>query len=670
MAGRIQGITIEIDGNATGLQKALKGVDSELKKTQSNLRDVNKLLKLDPGNTELLVQKQKNLEKSISTTKKRLDELKKAQSGVDEGSEQWDALQREIIATEQNLKKLEKQYREFGSVSAQQIAAAGQKIGEFGDKVGAVGQKLMPLSTAAAAIGGGLLKLGYDAVQSADDLNTLAKQTGLSTAEIQKMKYASDLVDVSFEDMAGALKKIKPKMKENNKTFADLGVAVTDANGELRDVNDVFNDSLKALSQISNETERDQKAMELFGKSADQLAGIIDDGGAALQQYGKEAEDLGLILGQDTLDALNETNDTLDKMKANMAGSLAQIGADVASVLAPALEKAAVAIGEVTAKLRELTPEQTETILKIVGVVAAIAPMLVGIKKLSKGIETVLRYAPKIASGIRLILAVMSPTTLIIAAIGAAVVALGILIYKNWDKIKAWTQAFVASIKAKFADMKANITTTVNNIKSSVTATWTGLKSAVVNAVTALKTGVVNAWNNIKASVINTVTTLVSNIKSLFSFNLALPQIQLPSWADIKAKLDDIIQKIKDLFKWDWKLPDIKLPHFKVNGGEPPYGLGGRGSMPSLSIEWYKRAYQNPILFTSPTVLGTSSGYKGFGDGHGAEIVMGLNKLQQLVGASATINVYAAPGQSAKEIAYEVQKVLVHQQQQRSRAYA
>ena len=670
MAGRIQGITIEIDGNATGLQKALKGVDGELKKTQSNLRDVNKLLKLDPGNTELLVQKQKNLEKSISTTKKRLDELKKAQSGVDEGSEQWDALQREIIATEQNLKKLEKQYREFGSVSAQQIAAAGQKMVDFGGKVEDAGKKLAPLSGAAGAIGGGLLKLGYDAVQSADDLNTLAKQTGLSTAEIQKMKYASDLVDVSFEDMAGALKKIKPKMKENNKTFADLGVAVTDANGELRDVNDVFNDSLKALSQISNETERDQKAMELFGKSADQLAGIIDDGGAALNAYGKEAEDLGLILGQDTLDALNETNDTLDKMKANMAGSLAQIGADVASVLAPALEKAAVAIGEVTAKLRDLSPEQTETILKIVGVVAAIAPMLIGIGKLTKGIGTVLKLAPKVVAGVKLILAVMSPTTLIIAAIGAAVVALGILIYKNWDKIKAWTKQMVDNIKQKFNELKTNLTTIVNAIKLTVTAAWTGLKSAVVNAVTALKTGVVNAWNNIKASVINTVTTLVSNIKSLFSFNLALPQIQLPSWADIKAKLDDIIQKIKDLFKWDWKLPDIKLPHFKVNGGEPPYGLGGRGSMPSLSIEWYKRAYQNPILFTSPTVLGTSSGYKGFGDGHGAEIVMGLNKLQQLVGASATINVYAAPGQSAKEIAYEVQKVLVQQQIQRSRAYA
>ena len=670
MAGKIQGITIEIDGNATGLQKALKGVDGELKKTQSNLRDVNKLLKLDPGNTELLVQKQKNLEKSISTTKKRLEELKKEQSGADKGSEQWDKLQREIIATEQNLKKLEKQYREFGSVSAQQIAVAGEKMVEFGGKIEDAGKKLAPLSGAAAAIGGGLLKLGYDAVQSADDLNTLSKQTGLSTEEIQKMKYASDLVDVSFEDMAGALKKIKPKMKENNKTFAELGVSVTDANGNLRDVNDVFNDSLKALSQISNETERDQMAMELFGKSADSLAGIIDDGGAALHAYGQEAEDLGLILGQDTLDALNETNDTIDKMKANMAGSLAAIGADVASVLAPALEKAAEAVSAVTKKLRELTPEQTKTILKIVGVVAAIAPMLIGIGKLTKGIGTVLTLAPKVVTGIKLILAVMSPTTLIIAAIGAAVVALGVLIYKNWDKIKAWTKQMVDNIKQKFNELKTNLTTIVNAIKLTVTAAWTGLKSAVVNAVTALKTGVVNAWNNIKSSVINTVTTLVSNIKSLFSFNLALPQIQLPSWADIKAKLSQIISDIKGLFNFDWKLPDIKLPHFKVYGGEPPYGLGGRGSLPSISIEWYRKAYQNPVMFTSPTVLGTSSGYKGFGDGHGAEIVMGLNKLQQLVGASATINVYAAPGQSAKEIAYEVQKVLVHQQQQRSRAYA
>ena len=107
MAGRIAGITIEIGGDTSNLQKSLKDVDGELRKTQSTLKDVNKLLKLDPGNTELLTQKQKNLEKAISTTKTRLDELNKAQAGVQEGSAEWDALQREIIATEQDLQGLE-----------------------------------------------------------------------------------------------------------------------------------------------------------------------------------------------------------------------------------------------------------------------------------------------------------------------------------------------------------------------------------------------------------------------------------------------------------------------------------------------------------------------------------------------------------------------------------
>ena len=190
MAGRIKGITIEIDGNATGLEKALKGVDKSLKTTQGNLKDINKLLKLDPGNTDLLRQKQKNLEKAIGDTKARLDELKKAQQGVAKGSDEYESLQREIIATEQSLDQLKKEHKDFGNVASQQIKAAGKAMQDFGGKVEAAGKKFAPLSGAATAIGGGLLKLGYDAVTTADDLNTLAKQTGFSTDEIQKMQYS------------------------------------------------------------------------------------------------------------------------------------------------------------------------------------------------------------------------------------------------------------------------------------------------------------------------------------------------------------------------------------------------------------------------------------------------------------------------------------------------
>lgn len=606
MAGRIAGITIEIGGNTTKLQKALSGVDKQLRATQANLKDVNKLLKLNPGNTELLTQKQKNLSEAINLTKSRLDQLRSAQSNVQKGSAEWDALQREIIETEGRLRGLQTEMRNFGSVTAQQIKVVGGKLQEAGGKIEDVGRKLSGISAGAAAIGGGLLKLGYNAVQSADDLNTLSKQTGISTDELQKMQYASDLVDVSIEDITGALRKMKPKMDENNETFKNLGVSVTNADGSLRSATDVFYDSIKALSGIQNETERDQIAMALFGKGADELAGIIDDGGEALKQYGDEAENLGLIMSGDTLDALNQTNDVIDQTKARLAGTAAQIGADVATVLGPALEKGAEWIGTITAKLRELTPEQTETILKIVGIVAAIGPVLVIGGKLIAGIGSLISVIGSVVGFLG------GPLTIAIAA----VIAIGVLLYKNWDTIKEKAVNLWNGLKSTFESIKTTITNVVQSVISKVQALWSKISSTFEN---------------------------------------------------IKNKIKNVVDTIKGIFNTTISFPHIKLPHFNITAGQIPWGLGGEGTPPSISIDWYRKAYQNPVMFTSPTVLPTSSGLKGFGDGSGAEIVMGLDKLRQLVGANQNQPniqigkvdiVIEGAGKSADQIARELQNIL------------
>lgn len=711
MAGRIAGITIEIGGDTSNLQKSLKGVDSELKKTQSNLKDVNRLLKLDPGNTQLLIQKQKNLEKAIGSTKTRLQELKNAQAGVAQGSEEWDALQREIIETEQNLKRLEGELQDFGSVGAQQAATFGEAMQSAGEKIEGVGQKLAPISAAAAGLVTSLAALGYSAITNADDLNTLAKQTGFSTAEIQRMQYAADLVDVSFSDIEGALTKMKGKMDPANETFAKLGVSVTNADGSMRDASDVFYDTIEALSQVENETERDQLAMDLFGKSADSLAGIIDDGGAALKQYGQEAEDLGLILDQDTLDSLNTLNDTIDKLKANFTGAFAKLGATIATQFGPYLEKAAVYAQQLADKISNLSPETVSLIAKIAGVVAVLSPLTIGIGKVVGGVGKVMTTVPKvvgtvkkIGSAVKGVGMLLSPHALLIAAIVAAVVAAGILIYKNWDKIKAATEKMISAVKKGWQDLKNAVVNAATAVKNGVTNAWNSLTSAVSNAVSAAKnaavngwnsakTGVVNAvnnirnsvvsvWNGIKSSVTSVVSGIVSTISSKFqSARATVSSVFLGIRSSItnaingaKSAVSTAIDAIKGFLKFKWKLPHLPLPHIQLSGGQWPWGLFGEGVKPSVSIQWYKRAYDDPMMFTQPTVMQTPQGLKGFGDGHGAEIVLGLNKLRELVATSAgdniVINVYPPQGASVDQIARAVEQKLTAAQQRRMRVYA
>jgi len=594
MANRIAGITIEIGGDTSKLQTALKGVDKTLKTTQANLKDINKLLKLDPKNTDLLNQKQKNLQTSIKATKDRLAELKQAQSQFAKGSAEWDAIGREISATEQDLNRLEGEYRSFGSVAKQVVQAVGKQMQDLGKKITAAGQKFQPVSRAAAAVVTGMGALGMSAINTADDLETLSKQTGLSTDEIQKMQYASELVDVSLDSITGALKKMKPKMTDSNETFAKLGVSIRDADGNMRSATDVFYDSLTALSQIENETERDQVAMELFGKGADELAGIIDDGGQALKDYGKEAEDLGLIMGGDELEALSAINDQVVQLKNQFKGSALKLGAKIAEAAAPIVEKLAAGLEKVAAWFDKLTPQQAEMALKIAAVVAAIAPVMMIIGKLVTGIGGLIS-----AFGF-----LLSPIGLIIAAI-VALIAIGVLLYKNWDKIKAKAEEIKNNIVASWNNLKANVAATVDNIKTAIVEKWENIKTTVQQKIEDLKNGAVEKFNAMKDTI------------------------------------KGVIDRIKQLFNFQWKLPHLKLPHLSITYEEAG-DLGkffGVNRIPHLSVEWYKKAYDNAMMFTRPTVMATPYGLKGFGDGAGAEIVMGLDKLREVVGANQNVTV-------------------------------
>ena len=191
MAGRIQGITVEIGGDTTKLQTALKGVNTEIRNTQSQLRDVDKLLKLDPGNTELLAQKHRLLGDAVKETKEKLETLKtaaeQAEQALKDGTitqEQYDGLQREIVETEQKLKALEEQARQSGT-ALQEIAAKGEKLKTVGDNVTNVGKKFMPVTL-------GVVGLGTAAVKTAADFDSamskVAAVSGATGSDLEALR--------------------------------------------------------------------------------------------------------------------------------------------------------------------------------------------------------------------------------------------------------------------------------------------------------------------------------------------------------------------------------------------------------------------------------------------------------------------------------------------------
>ena len=183
-ANRIKGITIEIGGDTTKLQTALKGVNSEIRNTQSQLKDVEKLLKLDPGNTELLSQKHKLLGQAVSETKEKLETLKtaaeQANTALANGEisqSQYDALQREIIETENELKRLEEQANQ-SATAMQKIATTGEKLKDVGGNIESAGKKFLPVTAAVTAVGAASVKTAADFEAAMSKVAAVSGATG------------------------------------------------------------------------------------------------------------------------------------------------------------------------------------------------------------------------------------------------------------------------------------------------------------------------------------------------------------------------------------------------------------------------------------------------------------------------------------------------------------
>ena len=253
MANRIKGITVEIGGDTTGLDKALKSVNTSIRTTQSALKDVNRLLKLDPSNTELLSQKQRLLKDAIAATKEKLDSLKVAQEQAKQqlengelGQDKYDALQREIVETEKELRRLQ-QEAATTNTALSKIDVAGQKMEAVGNSIADAGKKMMGVTTVIGGVGVAAVKTAADfdsamsqvaAVSGAtgkdfDALRNKAREMGAktkfsATEAAEAMNYMA-MAGWKTEDMLSGIEGIMNLAAASGEDLATTSDIVTDA---------------------------------------------------------------------------------------------------------------------------------------------------------------------------------------------------------------------------------------------------------------------------------------------------------------------------------------------------------------------------------------------------------------------------------------------------------
>lgn len=522
MADRIKGITIEIGGNTTGLSKALSGVNKEIKDTQTQLKDVNRLLKMDPGNTELLRQKYDLLNKSIDSTEKKLDTLKQAEKQVQDqfkrgkvSESQYNALKREVIATESNLKNLkseaqktdnairgidEKPVEEVASAADKaetSLKDAGKEASNFGDylKAGAIVEGSKAIISGMKDIADesreymkimGSLEIssqaaGYTAEQTASSYKTLYGVLGddqtaaTTTANLQALGLSQSQLDQIINGTIGA--------------WATYGDSIP----------------IDSLSEAINETVKTGNVTGTFADVLNWAGTSEDEFNAKLQAANSESERANLVLQELANQGLmtagqawQENNEALfenNQANADLQEQLSELGETVMPIITAVTQ----GIANILSWFNNLSPEVQNFIGIVLGLVAAIS--------------TVIGVIQGISGALALLSA--NPISLIIMAV-AALVAAFIYLWNNCEEFREFWINLWDTISSAFSavwDAIVNFfTVTIPDAWNSVVDffwqgyyTWQSIWQSIGDFFSGIWDGIVsfftetipNAWNSL-----------------------------------------------------------------------------------------------------------------------------------------------------------------------------
>lgn len=708
-SGRIKGITIEIGGDTTKLTDSLKDVDKELDSTNKQLKDVNKLLKLDPTNTTLLEQKQRLLGESIQKTKERLDKLKEAQAKAKEllekgelGQDKYDALCREIEDTQISLNNLEKQAEKTADSSedmGKSAENAGKDMETMGTESLTAMEALDKVGGVLDQISGKLIQLGQDAVAAwgefDDSLDTIQYATGRSNEEMQNLENTlyeinrtipvddindlgaaigdmatrTNLTDDEINDFATDVAKLSKMSGESatsitndaiaiaetygisygealdvmhragqsfGLTFDQMGQAASGAGLVLHDqlgmsIEDItglmgmmhaqgldansaigamtkaamnmskdgtlsienFNEVLQSLHDGTMDT---SEATEIFGAKAGQFISFLQDSGISsvedLSGAYSEMCDAGMDVNS-MYEEMYDEGDAAAVAQQNLNELMGRLGETIMTALAPAIEGLTNLIQGMVNWWTSLDSSTQTLIVTIGGMIVAITTIIGVITTVGSVMTALTAISTALNIGM---LPLIGTIGLIIGAI-AAVIAIGVALYQNWDTIVQKCSEFSQNVQTKFEEIRSTIAGKVDAAKKKVTDVFDNIKKTIKEKIDGAKEAVKTA-----------------------------------------------IEKIKGFFDFKWELPKLKMPHVSISGEfslVPP-------KAPSFSIDWYKKAMDAPILLNGATIFGAMNGRLLGGGEAGQEVIMSKDHYDRM-GPSITVNAYFNGGYNRKD---------------------
>lgn len=694
MAKRIAGITIEIGGDTTKLTKSLEGVDKQIGKNRQNLQDIEKLLKLDPGNVELLTQKQKNLNEETKAYKERLEKLKSV-SKESLSQEEWDNLQREIVDTEQKLDMMKDQMKDFGSVTKQQLQAAGKKISDVGDKISGVGEKFLPVTGAIAGLGAAgvasmmELDAGYDTIitktgatgETLDGLNeqfervfgempVTAEQAGIAIGEVntrfgltgESLGTLSEQF-IQFAEINGT--DLNNSIDQVDKVMAQFGLDSEDAGNVLGLLTKVGQDTGLSMDTLYGSLEKNGQMFRDMGldlPEATTLLGNFESAGLntdvaiqglqkAYQNANKEGKDFNTALNEGITAIQNATTDT---EALQIATDL--FGKKAAPEMAAAIKDGKINLDDLSSSIEDYGSVVSDTYestqdpwdklatatneLKLAG--ADLAGTM--LETLQPAIDTAVGAVKTFTEWLGSLDEDQKQTIVTIGAVVAAIGPAIMIVGKITSAIGAATSAIgllASPIGIAVVAIGALVAAGVLLYKNwdKVKEFANKLKENLSKTFENIKTGVTNKIDTVKTNVTNKfneiktgVTNTVDNIKTAVSQKFDDIKNSIKEKMDFaKETVSGIIDKIKGFFNFSVSWPHIPLPHFGISPSGWSVGDLLHGSIPKLDISWYRSAMGEGQILNQPTIFGYSNGRLLGGGEAGAEAIVGVNSLRSMI---------------------------------------